>query len=142
MRFADLDAVTLDAFGTLLTLIDPVPVLIESLRERGIEARAEQVTEGFAAEGEYYKPRSIEGRGEESLARLRFDCTGVLLRAAGIHLDPAEVVDADIEALRFELLPGAAGAGASLRPRGPPPPGGGKWGITPPDHPAPARARG
>ena len=134
MRFADLDAVTLDAFGTLLTLIDPVPVLIESLRERGIEARAEQVAEGFAAEGEYYKSRSLEGRGEESLARLRLDCTGVFLRAAGIHLDPAEFVDAYIEALRFELLPGAAGAVASLRRRGLALAVVGNWDMTLPDH--------
>ena len=134
MRFAELDAVTLDAFGTLLTLADPVPELLESLRERGIECSAERVAEGFAAEGEYYKPRSLEGRDEESLARLRLDCTSVFLEGAGIDLAPAEFVDVYIEALRFELLPGVAEAVASLRRRGLVLAVVGNWDMTLPDH--------
>ena len=74
MRFADLDAVTLDAFGTLIALTDPVPALMKSLRERGIDVTEERVAEGFAAEGEYYLPRSLQGRDEDSLARLRLEC--------------------------------------------------------------------
>src|SRR5204862_450154 len=108
MRFADLDAVTLDGFGTLLTLIDPVPTLLESLRERELECSAERITAGFEAEGEYYKPRSLEGHDAETLARLRLDCTRVFLESAGVDLDPAEFVDTYIDALRFELLPGVA----------------------------------
>ena len=68
MRFADLDAVTLDAFGTLIALTDPVPALVKSLRERGIDVTEERVAEGFAAEGEYYLPRSLQGRDEDTLA--------------------------------------------------------------------------
>ena len=134
MRFAELDAVTLDAFGTLLTLADPVPELLEWLRERGIECSAERVAEGFAAEGEYYKPRSLEGRDEESLACLRLDCTSVFLKGAGIDLAPAEFVDVYIEALRFELLPGIAEAVASLRRRGLVLAVVGNWDMTLPDH--------
>jgi len=118
MRFADLDAVTLDAFGTLIALTDPVPALVKSLRERGIDVTEERVAEGFAAEGEYYLPRSLQGRDEDSLARLRLECTGVFLDAAAIDLGPAEFVDAYIESLRFELVPGAAEAVVSLRRRG------------------------
>ena len=33
MRFADLDAVTVDGYGTLLTLLDPVPRLVGSLAD-------------------------------------------------------------------------------------------------------------
>jgi putative hydrolase of the HAD superfamily len=134
MRFADLDAVTLDAFGTLLTLTDPVPELISALRVRGIETSAEHVARGFEAEGEHYKPRSLEGHDEESLARLRLDCTRVFLEAAGIELDPAEFVDTYIEALRFELLPGVAEAVTSLRRRGLALAVVGNWDMTLPDH--------
>jgi HAD superfamily hydrolase (TIGR01509 family) len=134
MRFADLDAVTLDAFGTLLTLADPVPALVESLRERGVEIPRERVAEGFAAEGEYYLTRSLEGRDEESLARLRLHCTRVFLEAAGADLDPAAFVDTYIGALRFELLPGVADAVASLRRRGLELAVVGNWDMTLPEH--------
>jgi len=134
MRFADLDAVTLDGFGTLLTLIDPVPTLLESLREREIECSAERITAGFEAEGEYYKPRSLEGHDAETLARLRLDCTRVFLESAGVDLDPAEFVDTYIDALRFELLPGVAEAVASLQRRGLALAVVGNWDMTLPDH--------
>jgi putative hydrolase of the HAD superfamily len=134
MRFADLDAITLDAFGTLVTLIDPVPELLESLRVRGIECSAERIAAGFEAEGEYYKPRSLEGHDEASLAALRLGCTRVFLENAGVDLDPAEFVDAYIEALRFELVPGAAEAVASLRRRGLALAVVGNWDLTLPDH--------
>jgi HAD superfamily hydrolase (TIGR01509 family) len=134
MRFADLDAVTLDAFGTLLTLIDPVPELEESLRAQGIACSAERITAGFDAEGEYYKPRSLDGRDEASLAALRLECTRVFLENAGVDLDPAEFVDAYIEAQRFELLPGAAEAVASLRRRGLALAVVGNWDLTLPGH--------
>ena len=134
MRFADLDAVTLDAFGTLLTLADPVPELLESLRGRGVACSAERIAAGFEAEGEYYKPRSLEGHDEESLAALRLECTRVFLENAGAELNPAEFVDAYIEALRFELLPGVAKAVASLQRRGLAVAVVGNWDLTLPDH--------
>jgi HAD superfamily hydrolase (TIGR01509 family) len=118
MRFAELDAVTLDAFGTIVGLRDPVPELREALRERGIERDVSEVTTAFAAEGAYYRPRSLEGRDAESLVRLRRDCVAVFLGALGSELPPEEFVDTYIEALRFELLPGVAGAVRSLRRRG------------------------
>ncbi len=134
MRFADLDAVTLDGFGTLLTLIDPVPTLLESLREREIECSAERITAGFEAEGEYYKPRSLEGHDAETLARLRLDCTRVFLESAGVDLDPAEFVDTYIDALRFQLVPGVAEAVASLQRRGLALAVVGNWDMTLPGH--------
>jgi putative hydrolase of the HAD superfamily len=118
MRFADLDAVTLDAFGTLVALADPVPALLEALRERGIETAKEKAAEGFAAEGEHYLQHSLHGRDEASLAQLRLECTGVFLDAAGVDLEPTEFVDAYIESLRFQLVPGAAEAVRSLLRRG------------------------
>jgi HAD superfamily hydrolase (TIGR01509 family) len=118
MRFAELDAVTLDAFGTLVGLRDPVPVLLEALRERGVEREPRAVAAAFAAEGAYYRPRSLEGRDEESLGRLRRECVAVFLEALGADLPPEEFVDTYIASLRFELLPGVAEAVRSLRRRG------------------------
>jgi hypothetical protein len=51
MRFADLDAVTIDAFGTLVELVDPTAELQELLRARGIERDREQVADAFRTEG-------------------------------------------------------------------------------------------
>ena len=48
MRFADLDAVTIDAFGTLAGLTDPVPALGDALRERGIARPPEAIAAAFA----------------------------------------------------------------------------------------------
>ena len=37
MRFAELDAVTVDGYGTLVRLLDPVPSLVRSLAKRGLD---------------------------------------------------------------------------------------------------------
>jgi putative hydrolase of the HAD superfamily len=118
MRFADLDAVTVDGYGTLLTLADPVPSLVRSLAERGLDRDPELVRDAFAAEVAYYRPEAVHGRDPETLAALRRDCTGVFLRAAGADLDPASFVDAFMAAIRFETVPGALETLASLRTRG------------------------
>jgi HAD superfamily hydrolase (TIGR01509 family) len=107
---ADLDAVTIDAFGTLLTLRDPVDALRQTLRERGVDRHRDEIAAAFAEEGRYYRERSHEGADEASLALLRSDCAGVFLRALGADLDPAEFAPAYVAALEFELLPGAADA--------------------------------
>jgi putative hydrolase of the HAD superfamily len=118
MRFADLDAVTVDGYGTLLTLADPVPSLVRSLAKHGLDRDPELVRNAFAAEVAYYRPEAVRGRDPETLAALRRDCTGVFLRAAGADLDPASFVDAFMAAIRFEAVPGALETLASLRTRG------------------------
>jgi HAD superfamily hydrolase (TIGR01509 family) len=134
MRFAEVDAVTLDAFGTLVGLADPVPTLREALRERGIERDSGAVAEAFAAEGAYYRPRSLEGRDEESLARLRRECVAVFLDALDADLAPEVFVEQYIDALRFELLPGVSEAVRSLRHRGLALAVVGNWDMALPDH--------
>ncbi len=118
MRFADIDAVTLDAYGTLVELADPVPTLDRGLRERGVEHDPNAIAHAFAAESAFYRERSHEGRDAESLAQLRLDCVAVFLDALGAELPPEEFVEPYLEALRFRLLPGTREAVRSLRRHG------------------------
>ena len=106
MKLADLDAVTLDAYGTLVTLADPVPELMGVLSERGVERSERAVLAGFRTEVAYYAPRASEGHDEASLARLQRECVGVFLGAVGAELDPDEFAPAYVGALHFEVLPG------------------------------------
>jgi HAD superfamily hydrolase (TIGR01509 family) len=118
MRLADLDAVTVDAYGTVVELADPVPALQEGLRALGVERDTEAVARAFAKESAYYSERSFEGRDKESLFRLRRDCVAIILDELGSDLEPEAFVHGFVAALRFALLPGAAAALDALRRRG------------------------
>jgi putative hydrolase of the HAD superfamily len=118
MRFADLDAVTVDGYGTLLHLADPVPRLRQALAEHSVEASPEDIDRAFRAEAAYYRPRGLEGRDAETLAALRLDCVGVFLGELGAPLEPAAFVDAFIDSLVFEPLPGAPQILERLREQG------------------------
>jgi HAD superfamily hydrolase (TIGR01509 family) len=118
VKAADLDAVTLDAHGTLVTLVDPVPALVEALGERGIVRTPEVVLAGFHTEAAHYAPRASEGRDEASLARLRRDCAGVFLDAVEADLDAEEFAPAYVGAIRFEVLPGVIESLERLRALG------------------------
>lgn len=106
VRAAQLDAVVLDAYGTLMTLLDPVPTLVGVLAARGIERSPEQVLAGVRAEIAHYGPRASEGHDEEGLARLQRECAGVFLGAVESNLDAGEFAPVYVGALRFEVLPG------------------------------------
>ncbi len=106
----DVEAVTIDAYGTLVTLDDPVPRLRAALRAHGVERGDEEVAQAFAAEVDHYLPRSHEGNDEATLALLRRDCAGVFLEAAGADLAPEAFVDDFMRSLRFRPLAGAVGA--------------------------------
>jgi putative hydrolase of the HAD superfamily len=118
MRFAELDAVTVDGYGTLLTLKDPAPALRAALARRGVERTDAEVAAAFAAEAAYYRPRAQLGRDAESLAALRAACSAVFLEALDIGLDPSSFVGDFVSALEFEELSGAADTLSSLRARG------------------------
>jgi HAD superfamily hydrolase (TIGR01509 family) len=115
MRAAALDAVTLDAYGTLVTLRDPVPALVAALAERGVERAPDAVLAGFRAEVAHYGEHSHDGNDEDGLQRLQRECAGVFLTAVGAGLDAGEFAPAFVGALRFEPLPGVAEALAQLR---------------------------
>ena len=118
MRAADLDAVTLDAHGTLVRLADPVAALTSALSKRGVERTPEAVLAGFQAEVAHYAPRASEGHDEESLARLQRECVGVFLDEVDARLVPDEFVSAYIGALHFDVLPGVVASLDRLRALG------------------------
>jgi putative hydrolase of the HAD superfamily len=117
-RAADLDAVTLDGFRTLVELDRPVERLRAALAEHGIEAERGEVESAFAAEAEYYMAHQVEARDEETLVKLQLECAGIFLRALPAELDPVEFVASFIDALRFEPLDGVADALQILRSAG------------------------
>ena len=116
MRFAELEAVTVDGYGTLLQLIDPVPVLRRALASRGVDRSDAEIGRAFRAEVSYYRPHALEGRDAATLAALRRDCVEVFLAALDEPLAPEEFVDDFIAALVFEPVPGAPEAIAAARP--------------------------
>lgn len=118
MRFAELDAVTVDAFQTLMVLEDPAPALRAALAERGVERSDEQVVAALQAESAYYDEHADDGRDEETLAALRTACARVFLEAVGAELDPTEFAPTFIDSLRFQPVEGAVAAVSSLRERG------------------------
>lgn len=114
----DVEAVTIDAFGTLVALRDPVPALQRALAERRVARDADAVREAFGAEVEFYVARSHEGRDEATLALLRRDCAAVFLEAAGAELDAGEFAPAFLDSLEFEPIDGAVDACCALAARG------------------------
>lgn len=115
---SDLDAVTVDAMGTIVKLADPVPRLQDALSRRGEQHDPGPVRDAFAAEVAYYVPRAHEGRDPESLAALRVACAAVFLEALGAELDADEFAPAFVGALAFRPLDGAERSLARLRAAG------------------------
>src|SRR5262249_34868850 len=117
-RLAELDAVTIDAYGTLVELADPVAGLRRELAALGVDRDAEPVARAFAREAAYYREHSFEGRDDESLYELRRRCVAIILDDLAADLGPAAFIDGFVSAMRFELLPDARAALEALRRRG------------------------
>jgi HAD superfamily hydrolase (TIGR01509 family) len=115
---AGLDAVTVDAYGTLVRLADPTPALGAALAAAGVERTPEEVAAAFAEEVRHYRPRSLRGRDEPSLQTLREECVGIFLAALRAELGAAAFVPSFIGALVFEPIDGAAEVLDELRGRG------------------------
>jgi FMN phosphatase YigB (HAD superfamily) len=110
VKAADLDAVTIDAHGTLVTLQDPIPALTTALAERGVERDRETVAHGFRTEVAHYTEHSATGRDEEGLARLQRDCARVFLDAVAADLDADEFAPVYAGAMHFDVLPDVVAA--------------------------------
>jgi HAD superfamily hydrolase (TIGR01509 family) len=103
---AEVDAVTLDAYGTLVTLADPIPALSEALDARGVARPRDILVAGFREEVAYYRAHTSEGYDEEGLARLREDCARVFLDSVAADLDAAEFAPVYAGAMHFDVLDG------------------------------------
>jgi putative hydrolase of the HAD superfamily len=113
---AALDAVTVDGYGTLLTIHDPIGHLDRELRARGVTLTTDAIERGFAAEGEYYVEAKAAAKDPQSLAGLRTECARVFLDASGAALEPEDFSSALV--YRFSVLPGAEDALARLTAHG------------------------
>jgi putative hydrolase of the HAD superfamily len=118
MRFAELDAVTVDGYGTLITVADPVPALDRALRNRGVERSRDEIRGAFAAEVAYYRPNAVRGRTPETLAALRVECARIFLEATSAGLEAESFADDFISAIVVEPVPRAIATVNSLRARG------------------------
>jgi putative hydrolase of the HAD superfamily len=115
---SDLDAVTVDAMGTLVELNEPVERLARALQNRGVERSREHVAKAFRKEVDYYLLQKLSAKDSASLAALRRECARVFLEAADADLDPAEFSPAFVEAMVFRPLDGAVPALERLRAAG------------------------
>jgi putative hydrolase of the HAD superfamily len=115
---SDLDAVTVDAMGTLVELHEPVESLQQALGARGVERSRQQVADAFLREVGYYLEHKLVARDLESLAALRRECARVFLEAAETDIDPAKFSPAFVEAMVFRPLDGAVPALERLRGAG------------------------
>lgn len=114
-----MEAVLLDAFGTLVTMEPPGAHLRTELGARGVEVSEDVATAAFRAEIGYYLAHHLEGRDTASLDDLRDRCARVILDALDAPgLDLAIAREAMLAALRFSAFPDAAPALRALRERG------------------------
>jgi HAD superfamily hydrolase (TIGR01509 family) len=104
---ADIDAVTLDAYDTLLTLIDPIPRLEALLPGYG----PEEIRAAFLTEAEYYRTHAWQAMGEVSTAAFHDACARTFNEALGSSLSSEEYNGT----MHFEPLPGVADTLGRLR---------------------------
>jgi putative hydrolase of the HAD superfamily len=113
------EAVLLDAYGTLLDLPDPVPLLRASLAAAGHPHPPGRVREALRGEIAFYRRHHDRGRDPASLAALREECAGVLAQGLGGDAPPPErLAPILVDSLRFALFPDALPALDALRAAG------------------------
>ena len=114
-----IQAVLLDALGTLVHFEPPAPLLRAALRERhGIEVSEEAAEAAVRAEIAYYRAHLDEGRDADSVADLRRRAAEVMRPALGVGAPTGVLTDALLAALRFHAYPDAAPALRALRELG------------------------
>ena len=105
------DLVLLDAFGTLVAMDPPAPVLRAQLAAAGYAFSARDVDEALAREIAHYRSRRHVARDRAGLDDLRAECGEVLADALGPGAPPAlEATRMLVASLRFRLHDDALGA--------------------------------
>jgi putative hydrolase of the HAD superfamily len=113
-----LDAVTVDAMGTLVELDEPVARLDLALRELGVELGHDEIAAAFRTEIAYYLAHKLSATDEGALAEFRRECARVFLEAAGTDLGAEGFAPAFVGAMVFRPLEGAVSALERLRAAG------------------------
>lgn len=102
------EAVLLDAYGTLLEMHDPVPRLRALLAAAGHHHPERAVASALREEIAFYRAHHDRGADASSLAALRRDCARVLASALGGDAPPPDrLATLLVESLRFSLYPDA-----------------------------------
>lgn len=113
------DAVLLDAFGTLLALEPPAPVLGALLAAEGHRHPPARLEAAMAAEIRHYRAHQMRGHDAAGLAALRRECARVLAGVLGDDVPPlARLTEILVESLRFRLMADAPRALDALASRG------------------------
>lgn len=73
-----IQAITFDAYGTLLSMDRPFQRLAQGLRKAGLDVPVESAKEAFLHEAAYYKQHHLEAADFESLLELRYRCAEIL----------------------------------------------------------------
>jgi HAD superfamily hydrolase (TIGR01509 family) len=110
MHFADIDAVTLDSYGTLVTVDNPVPSLDRALRAHGVAREGTAIEAAFHVESRYYAKQCSRGHDTTTIAELHRDCTQVFLEALDAHIPAESFVEEYIGVMQLQPLPGARDA--------------------------------
>lgn len=118
MNVAELDGITIDAYGTLVTLRDPIPALTAALAERGVTRDREQIVHGLRTEVAHYMQHSASGHDEDGLRDLQRACAHVFLDAVEADVDADEFAPVYAGAMHFDVLPGVADTLERLRSLG------------------------
>ena len=114
-----IQAVLLDALGTLVHFEPPAPHLRAALSERhGIEVSQEAAEAAVRAEIAYYRAHLQEGRDPDSLADLRRRAAEAMRPALRVDAPTGVLTDALLAALRFRAYPDVVPALHALRARG------------------------
>jgi putative hydrolase of the HAD superfamily len=114
-----LQAVLLDALGTLLELEPPAPHLRAELAARGVAVSEAEAAVALRAEIAYYRAHHDEAVDGAALAELRERCTAVLAGALPERARGApDLRGALLASLRFRPYPEVAGALGGLRAAG------------------------
>lgn len=108
-----LEAITFDAYGTLVQLENPFELLWAGLKRRGCGVPLDVVREAFIQEMIYYRSNHMKGKDTESLYALRKSCASLLFdflseRGYKCDLRADERVTVLMKSIRFRPFPEAA----------------------------------
>lgn len=102
------EAILLDAYGTLLEMADPVPRMLALLAAEGHHHERERVAVALRREIHFYRRHQDRAPDRAGLALLRGDCARVLGASLGSDRPPlGRLTEILVDSLRFALVPEA-----------------------------------